>query len=87
MVSNFVGSFLKWYIATGGTGKYPASYYTDLAKAQLRAPFMDSVYDIMNAGTCVRQARGYGTFMSQLLNFQTPDATFFADLPENLGKE
>ena len=47
MVFNAVGSFLKWWLNTNLTGNYPDSYYTNETDAQLRAPLMDSVWDII----------------------------------------
>ena len=80
MVFTLGGNVAKYFTYTSN-GKYTDPLmYTDATMMQYRAPMVDAALDLVNAKTCARQSRALGTLLSTLLNVQSPDAVYFADL-------
>lgn len=79
MLAEIAASVSKYFIMAPG-GKYPDAYYTDPTEALNRSVMMDAAMDVVNGKTCARQCRAAGIVLSQLLNSETPDAVYFADL-------
>ena len=85
MISNLAASIGKYFIYTTA-GEYPADFYTDPLKANLRSDLIDNAVDFWTAQSCARQSRAAGAVLSSIINVETPDAVYFKDLAFDLSE-
>ena len=82
MGMNVIANIIKYYTSTTA-GVYNAAAQ---ANSSLRAPLIDAAIDMIYAQSCVRQARGAGTFLSLLINVNSPTSVYYQNLTFQLSQ-